>query len=250
MTPKRPEPIPSVPRPSRTARAEQLPLELSHDASRSRDDLVISDPLTAAVTIIDRWPDWKSPVVILCGPRGAGKSHLASIWRQQADALDIDLAQAGNSVLEPARGRHVLIEDIDRAAFDETVLFHLINDVRQQGMSMLMTTRLWPAAWTVELPDLRSRLRAATVVEIGEPDDELLSQVIVKLFADRQVAIDARVVAYLVARMERSLETAQALVAEIDRMALSRRARISTALAGEALARLADGGTRQAGGDD
>lgn len=240
MSPKRLEPDDPVRRPARAARAEQLPLELAHDASRSRDDLVISDPLTAAVTIIDRWPDWKSPVVILCGPRGAGKSHLASIWRHQADAVDIDLAQADNAVLEHARGRPILIEDIDRAAFDETLLFHLINEVRQHGTSMLVTTRLWPAAWSVSLPDLRSRLRAATVVEIGEPDDELLSQVIVKLFADRQVAIDPRVVAYLVARMERSLETAQALVAEIDRMALSRRSRITTALAGEALSLLSD----------
>jgi chromosomal replication initiation ATPase DnaA len=248
MTPKRPDMPDRHEGPRRSARAEQLPLELAHDASRSRDDLVISDPLTAAVTIIDRWPDWKSPVVILCGPRGAGKSHLASIWRQQAEAVDIDLANAGNLALERGRERHVLIEDIDRAGFDETLLFHLINEVRQQGTSMLITTRLWPAAWSISLPDLRSRLRAATVVEIGEPDDELLAQVIVKLFADRQVAIDPRVVAYLVARMERSLETAQALVAEIDRLALSRRARITTALAAEALGRLGD--RPSAGGAD
>lgn len=246
MTTKRPEMPSTGASPRRAARGEQLPLELAHDASRSRDDLVISDPLTAAVTIIDRWPDWKSPVVILCGPRGAGKSHLASIWRQQADALDVNPAAVPRSVLDPARGRHILIEDIDRSAFDETLLFHLINDVRQHDKSMLITTRLWPAAWNVELPDLRSRLRAATVVEIGEPDDELLAQVIVKLFADRQVAIDPRVVSYLVARMERSLEAAQALVAEIDRLALSRRSRITTALAGEALGRLGD---RSPGGD-
>jgi chromosomal replication initiation ATPase DnaA len=220
------------------AKSEQIPLDLGHGVARSRDDLIVSDPLTAAVNIIDRWPNWAAPVVILCGPRGAGKSHLASIWREHADAVDLSVAPGTELDGTNLGETPVLIEDIDRQPIDETALFHLFNVVRQHGSTMLITSRLWPAAWPVALPDLRSRLKAATVVEIGEPDDELLAQVIVKLFADRQIAVDDKVVRYLVARMERSFEAATHAVDAIDRLALARRAKITPALAGEALSRL------------
>lgn len=222
---------------SRKRRGEQIPLDLGHDAARSREDLIISDPLTAAVSIIDRWPGWPSPVVILCGPQGAGKSHLASIWKEKAEAAEPAGVDAAAALIGSERLTHFLLEDVDRNPFDDKALFHLFNAVRQQSITMLITSRLWPAAWPVSLPDLRSRLKAATVVEIGEPDDQLLSQVIVKLFADRQITVDMRVVGYLVTRMERSFEAAQDLVAEIDRLALARRTRITTALAAEALER-------------
>jgi chromosomal replication initiation ATPase DnaA len=220
---------------------EQLPLELGHDPAQTRDDLIISDPLAQAVALIDGWPNWSVPVVILCGPGGSGKSHLAAIWRARSDALRVSATAAADmAALERAQA-HLLIEDIDRDGFDDTALFHLINMVLEHRRTMLITTRLWPAAWTVSLPDLRSRLKAAMLVEIGEPDDALLGQVITKLFADRQIVVDPKVVAYLVARMERSFDSAQRLVADLDRLALSRRARISTALASEALARMSGG---------
>jgi len=107
----------------------------------------------------------------------------------------------------------------------------------------LMTSRLWPMSWPVTLPDLRSRLKAATVVEIGEPDEELLSQVIVKLFADRQLYIDDKLVLYIVNRMERSLNAAQTIVERLDRLALSRGTGITRSLAAEVLNELGNSGS-------
>lgn len=220
--------------------SEQLPLEFQHVPASGRDDLLISDPLSAAVTVVDAWPHWPSPVVILAGPVGSGKSHLASIWREKSGAVDIHPIE-GTGAEEAAAAGPVLFEDVDRQGFDDRSLFHVINNVRQHGHTLLMTSRLWPMSWPVELPDLRSRLKAATVVEIGEPDDELLTQVIVKLFADRQLFVDDRLVAYIVARMERSLDAAQRLVERIDHLALARGSRITRALAQEVLGRMAAG---------
>ncbi len=212
----------------------QLPLVFNHDAALSRDDLLISDPLSAAVTMVDTWPQWPSPVVILAGPAGSGKSHLASIWREKAAAVDIHPRAGSNAAEHAARGP-VVFEDVERRGFDETTLFHVINSVRENRTSLLMTTRIWPMSWNVDLADLRSRLKAATVVEIGEPDDTLLGQVLVKLFADRQISVDDRVISYLVARMERSHDSARTLVEQLDRLALARGVRISRALAAEVL---------------
>ncbi|QRM54915.1 DnaA regulatory inactivator HdaA [Sinorhizobium sp. BG8] len=214
--------------------AEQLPLVFGHEASTGRDDLMVADPLNAAVAIVDAWPNWPSPVVILAGPAGSGKSHLASIWSQRSGAVAID-AMPGTGSENAAAAGPVILEDADRNGFDDRTLFHVINNVRQNGTSLLVTARLWPMSWPVELPDLRSRLKAATTVEIGEPDDELLAQVIVKLFADRQLFVDDRLVAYMVARMERSHEAAQTLVDRLDRLALARGSRLTRGLAQEVL---------------
>ncbi|MDQ0319813.1 chromosomal replication initiation ATPase DnaA [Pararhizobium capsulatum DSM 1112] len=215
-------------------KSEQLPLAFGHEPQTGRDDLLVSDPLSAAISVVDSWPNWPSPVVILAGPIGSGKSHLASIWREKSGAVDIH-PEADSEASVIAASHPVLFEDADRRGFDDTALFHVINSVRENGSHLLITSRLWPMSWPVALPDLRSRLKAATVVEIGEPDDELLAQVLVKLFADRQLFVDERLVAYIVARMERSLDAAQTIVEQLDRLALSRASRISRALAAEVL---------------
>ena len=223
---------------ARTPPTRQLPLEFDHDSASGRDDLIVSDRLSAAVAIVDRWPDWPSPVVILAGPTGSGKSHLATIWAQRVGARSVAIDKPDPLVLESAAHGPVLIEDIDRTGFDETALFHLINAVREHGSAVLITTRLWPAGWKVTLPDLASRLKAATVVEIAEPDEELLAQVMVKLFADRQVAVDDRIIIWLVARMERSLAAARHIVTRLDQLALARGSKITRALAAEVMAEM------------
>ena len=220
---------------------EQLPLVFTHDAATGRDDLLISDRLSAAVTIVDAWPQWPSPVVILAGPVGSGKSHLASIWKEHSGAQSIH-PKAGSDAAVAAAAGPVLFEDVDREGFDDTALFHVINSVRENGHSLMMTSRLWPMSWPVELADLRSRLKAATVVEIGEPDEELLSQVIVKLFSDRQLNIDDKLVFYIVNRMERSLNAAQTIVERLDRLAWSRGTKITRAMAAEVLNELGNSG--------
>lgn len=214
--------------------AEQIPLAFDHGSARSRDDLLESERLAAAVSLVDAWPSWPSPVVILTGPAGSGKSHLAQIYRDQAGAVDI-VPQPGQGASERAAKMPVLIEDADRDGFDEVELFHIINAVRQHGTTLLITSRTFPPSWKVTLPDLASRLKAATVVEIGAPDELLLGQLIAKLFADRQLYIDDKIVSYMVQRMERSFAAAQVVVDRLDKLALSRRVKISRSLAAEVL---------------
>ncbi|OAE37689.1 DnaA regulatory inactivator HdaA [Agrobacterium tumefaciens] len=216
------------------SKAEQLPLAFSHQSASGRDDLLVSASLEAAVSLIDEWPNWPSPVVVLAGPPGSGKSHLANIWKNISEARDIH-PTAGGDAARTAETGPVLFEDADRRGFDDTELFHVINSVRQNGTTLLMTSRQWPSAWPVTLPDLRSRLKAVTIVETGEPDEGLLAQVLVKLFADRQLYMDDKLIGYIVNRMERSLDTAQTIVDRIDRLALARATRITRPLVAEVL---------------
>ena len=147
----------------------------------------------------------------------------------------------GEDALKAAEAGPVFVDDADRDGLDEQGLFHLINAVRSAGTQLLLTARRFPAAWGVKLPDLASRLRAATTVEIGEPDDLLLAGVITKLFADRQIEVEPHVVQYLVRRIERSLSTAIRVVDRLDRAALEQKSRITRALATEAVSALDEG---------
>ncbi|MFN3720624.1 MAG: DnaA regulatory inactivator HdaA [Rhizobium rhizophilum] len=224
--------------PDKRGAAEQLPLAFEHGSATGRDDLLVSERMAAAVSIVDAWPNWPSPVVILTGPEGSGKSHLAQIFRDISGATDI-LPQPGEAASQAAANGPVLFEDADRKGFDEVELFHVINAVRQHGTTLLITSRSFPPSWNVKLADLNSRLKAATVVEIGTPDEELLGHLIAKLFADRQLYIDDKIVGYIVSRMERSFLAAQVVVDRMDRLALARRVKITRSLAAEVLETLA-----------
>lgn len=215
-------------------RPRQIPLDLGHRPGHSRDELVVSDANRQAVALVDAWPDWPAPVVVLAGPAGSGKSHLASIWAESANALFLD-PQAIEAWVEGARLDHpVAIDDADQG-LDEHGLFHLINAARSAGTHILLTSRRFPSAWGVRLPDLVSRLQAAATVEILEPDDHLLAAVITKLFADRQVEVEPHVVQFLVRRIERSLSTAIDVVDRLDRAAMEQKSRITRALAAQTL---------------
>ena len=106
--------------------AEQLPLAFGHDPATGRDDLLVAEPVNAAVAMIDAWPHWPAPVVIIAGPVGSGKSHLAAIWREKAGAVTI-AAKAGTGAEEAAEAGPVLIEDADRMGFDDPA-FEAIED--------------------------------------------------------------------------------------------------------------------------
>ena len=136
----------------------QLPLALAHDVRYSREDLIVSPANAAAVALVERWPDWPSPVVVIAGPAGSGKSHVAEVWREMSGALRLD--PPGFPGAEAADGPF-LVDAVDEQPFDEPALFHLINAVRASGSHLLLTARRFPAAWGVKLPDLASRLKAA-----------------------------------------------------------------------------------------
>jgi chromosomal replication initiation ATPase DnaA len=138
------------------------------------------------------------------------------------------LAGAGGS-------RPLLIEDVDRPGYDETALFHLANQSMRDSRPLLLTAREPVSSWPYATEDLKSRARLATLVQVAEPGDIELSHMLVKLFGDRQISVDPRVIGYVVPRMERSPAEAVSLVELMDRLALARRTAINRAVAAEAL---------------
>lgn len=210
----------------------QTILDFPHEAALSREDFLVGDTNRAAWEAIEAWPEWPGPAMVLIGPAGAGKTHLAAIWREKSGAsLHDAVSITGITLNALGPNSAILMEDIDRYRLDETALFHLLNAVREAGASLLLTSQKPLSSLDIGLPDLMSRLRAIPAIEIAPPDDVLLRGVLVKLFADRQLAPDPSVIDYLSLRMERSFAAAKAVVAALDERALREKRRITRHLA-------------------
>ena len=212
----------------------QLAFALPHAESLTRDNFLEGPANEAGLALIESWPDWPNRVMLLVGPEGCGKSHLAAIWAEAAGARSIP-AHALTAIAVPAAlaTGALVVEDLKPGDFDERAMFHLMNLAREDQASILMTARIAPAAFEVELRDLRSRLRAVPTVPLLPPDDLLFRSLIVKFSADRQLSIDETVVSYLVSRIERSYATARQAIDLLDTEALRLGRPVTRALAAE-----------------
>ena len=214
----------------------QLALALPHAERLTRDDFLEGPANEAGLSLIDSWPDWPNRIMLLVGPEGSGKSHLASIWAELSGARSTSAyALKADAVPGALATGALVVDDLKPQGFDERALFHLLNLARQDEAYVLMTARIPLSAFEVELRDLRSRLRAVPVVTLLPPDDLLLRALIVKFCADRQLIVDESVVSYLTSRIERSTTAARQAVELLDSEALRLGRPVTRALAAELL---------------
>jgi chromosomal replication initiation ATPase DnaA len=212
----------------------QLAFSLGHAESFAREDFLPGPSNAAALALIDSWPDWPNRTVALIGPEGSGKSHLASIWTEEAGARSISARSLPQIDLSGAFATGALVvEDLAFETLDERALFHLLNLAREERAHLLLTARSAPNGWPVTIRDLASRLRALPAVVVAPPDDALLRSLIVKLAADRQLAVDEALVNYLANRIERSFAGVRAAVVLIDQEAMRQHRPVTRALAAE-----------------
>ncbi|MBI1208147.1 MAG: DNA replication protein [Azospirillum sp.] len=224
-------------------------LDLDLAPALDREDFLAAPGNAEALAWVDRWPRWPSPVLLLYGPAGCGKSHLGEIWQRRARAVTLLPEQ-----LHPDRlpellpdlqrgGSAVIVDGIEAVAGEprrERALFHLVNLIHQTAGHLLGLAGSAPALWPLGLPDLRSRLLAAPAVAIAPPDDALLAAMLVKQFADRRLQPRSEVIDFLVTRTERSYDSVRRLVARIDREALARHQRITLPLVRSVIAAAVD----------
>lgn len=205
--------------------SRQLVFDLPARDGMTRAEFFVSPANALALAALDGWQGWPGGKMLLLGPPGAGKTHLAQIWVAETGAALVPAADlAGADIPGLAAAGRVAVEDAAAIAGNpqaEAALFHLHNLLAQTGGALLLTAETPPRDWGLGLPDLLSRMQAAPVTRIEAPDDALLSAVLVKLFADRQLAVAPNLIPYLVARMPRSVGAARALVAALDAAALA-----------------------------
>lgn len=223
--------------------SRQLTLDLTTAPAHARADFLPAPANAAALAALDAPQDWPQGRMLLIGPDGAGKSHLAAFWAAENGARRVKASSLRPEAADPlaTEGGALVVEDADRAgraAGAEQALFHLWNLCGPRDCLLLLTARTAPRDWGLVLPDLRSRMDAMPQVRLGPPDEALLSAVLVKLFADRQLAVPAGLIDWLVLRMDRDLGLARRLVAEIDRAAMAAHGPVTRRIAADLLDKL------------
>lgn len=203
----------------------QYPLPFAHRPSLLGEDFLVGSCNAEAIAWIDRWPDWPHAALMVVGPPGAGKTHLAAVFAARSGAVMAgSRTMTARSVGALANADAIILDDADglfAGSEAETSLFHLLNRLVGTRGRLLLTARTAPARWDLSLPDLSSRLNALPMALIGAPDDSLLSALLLKQFADRQLQVGDDEIRFLVARMERSFDAARRIVDAIDRRALA-----------------------------
>jgi chromosomal replication initiation ATPase DnaA len=214
----------------------QLAFALPHAESLTRNDFLEGPANAAGLALVDSWPEWPNRIMLLVGPEGSGKSHLAAIWAEQAGARSISAHALTAAAVPGALATGALVvEDLNSSDFDERALFHLLNLAREDEAFVLITARVAPSTFQIELRDLRSRLRAVPTVSLLPPDDQLFRALIIKSCADRQLSVDETVVSYLATRIERSYAAARRAIELLDSEALRLGRPVTRALAAELL---------------
>jgi chromosomal replication initiation ATPase DnaA len=214
----------------------QLTLELGHTPAHGEADFLVGEGNALAHGRITAFPHWPDPITLLTGPAKSGKSHLARIFADRSGGRFAAINDLEGLATEGGTAP-VIIEDVDRLDYDEAGLFHLLNQSMRELRPLLLTAREDVAHWPLATDDVRSRVRRATAFTLELTDDIQLSQMFVKLFGDRQIMVDPKTIAYLVARMERSAEEVVILADLMDRLALAKGTAITRSIAADALDR-------------
>jgi hypothetical protein len=191
----------------------QIALPLDWPVADREEDFLLSDCNRPAFEHLRRWALWPVMATLLTGPRKSGRSLLGRIFVRKTGGRLFDNAES----------------------HDEEAIFHAWNEAQSLRKPLLIVADAPPPFWDVTLPDLKSRLAATPHIAIGEPDDVVLGQLIVKLLGDRGIAAPPDLGDYLAARIERSYVSVQTVVDILDRVMLSHHRRMTVPLAKKAL---------------
>ena len=216
----------------------QLSLNLKKKGIYEKDDFLVSSSNKEAYKLVNSWPEWRSRKIIIFGDSGTGKTHLSKIWQKNTSAIILNLNQLKKIKFESFfKKKNIFIIENISDFFDkinnkeknnlEKQLLHFYNLIEEKKGYLLLTSLIAPKLWKISLPDLKSRILSSIAAKIKKPNDQLLSSVLIKLFVDKQILIDKKIIKFIVYRSERSFANLENIVNKIDKQSLITKKKIN-----------------------
>ncbi|WP_370930867.1 hypothetical protein [Bartonella sp. DGB1] len=204
---------------------QQLSFDLGYQSIYGRDNLIVSRANCSAICFLEQWPAWQTPITVLIGEQGCGKTHISNLWLEKSKAISINKFELDKGVELALSGHSIFIDNLGKSKIDEINLFHLFNAIKETFLinkttSLLITSHYFPSTWQLTINDLISRLRTVNMIKIDTPDDLLLKGLLKKLLADRQLIIDNNMIDYILLRVERTVDKINNLVNYIDQLVI------------------------------
>lgn len=221
-----------------TEPSRQLALDFPHSPQFIDADFLPSDANRLALEFLAKPANWPHRRLLLWGASGTGKTHLLHIWARAQDATILDAANLDASLGDLYWPAGALALDNVEQAPSEPTLLHLLNAAAETGEYLLLTAARPPARLRFTLPDLASRLRATTSVEIGDADEPFLAGLLTRLLAERQLLVAPALQSWLLRRLPRTPGAVQDAVARLDRAALAAGRKVGRTLAAKVLSEL------------
>jgi chromosomal replication initiation ATPase DnaA len=185
--------------------ADQIALPLDWPQTEGESRFIVTDANREAFDHFRHWSMWPVKATVLTGPRRSGRTLLARTFAERVGGRLIDQAETR----------------------DEEEIFHAWNEAQDSGLPLVMVANEAPPAWAPRLPDLRTRLAITPIARINQPDDKLFEALIQLLFADRGLHVPPEALRFMSERLSREYWTAERAVEEVDRFAISERARVT-----------------------
>ena len=213
---------------------QQLALPLSFRNVKNHSNFILNKVNEVALSLIDEFNDIKNfkkkfnfPVLILYGPPGSGKTHLAYIYKEITDAKFIK--KLSNINLDEAKsGKSFIFDDFDKMeSLNENIFIHFFNEIFVNLGSLLITTSKPPHEINFSLSDLESRINSCISTKIELPDDEFLFSILVKELSDKKIFLTDKLCLYIIKKIKRNYKAISLFAETLDIMSLEQKTKIT-----------------------
>ena len=201
----------------------QLLLNFEYKQNFKDEDFYVSESNYFAFNLIDSWPKWEKNFLNISGDKFSGKSHLANIFLKKFKGIKIDANSFKNEKLQEIKvHENIILENFDQN-IDEVLIYTLFNLIDNDNKYLIINSKIPINEMDFKLNDLKSRTKNCLFAVIEKPDDELMFALILKNFSDRQIAIDKKLIDFIIKRIDRSYSKIFEFIYKIDELSLKKK---------------------------
>ena len=210
-------------------------LNFNFDKNLKEDDYYVSKSNFNIYELLNKWPKWEKNFLNISGEKFSGKTHLINIFLKKFNGIKIESNLFNNEDLKTIKPfQCIVLEDLT-LEIDENLIYTLFNIIDQDNKFLIVTSNKPIVEIDFKLQDLRSRTKNCLLAKIENPDDELMFALILKNLSDRQIALDKKLIDFIIKRVERSYGKIFEFIYKIDSISLKKKKSIDLKILKEVL---------------